>query len=335
MPTEASCPSPGRALVLGVNGQDGSYLAERLLRRGWTVVGSGVQPVSRWVAPTPHFEYRSLDLTDLSALSSLLRDARPDAIFHLAAVHGAAGFCYEDRWRDVHTVNTVSVHAILEYLRGTAPSSVLVYASSSKVFGPDFPSRVSESSLRRSTCIYTITKNAATELITYYRGRHNLLASVVWTFNHESPRRSKEFFIPRIVQILSESIRDRSFVAQIGALDFWSDWGDADEYMDIVAAVACRAPGKDLVLATGETLWAREFVNTLFQKYGLRWDDHLTERFPAQDPSGRPLGWHVDLSALSAAAGVTPTRTIYDVADDILRVNHPSVWESFNVRPLP
>lgn len=317
--------APRRALVIGVNGQDGSYIAERLLERGWTVLGIGRQPGSRWIPPGPNFSYHALDLTDLSALSALLDDTRPEAVFHFAAVHGSAGFSYESRWQDVHSVNTVSAHVILEYLRCNTPDGVLVYASSSKVFGTALSGKISEKSPRHSSCIYTTTKNAATDLIAYYRNTHRIKASAIWTFNHESPRRDASYFIPRIVDTLAKSIVDRQHTGEIRTLGFWSDWGDAEEFMDIAADIAEKSPTTDLLLATGETVWAEDFVDALFKKYGLCRKTHLTEQLTPQ--SERPPKWQADLSALSAATARRPVRTIFDIADDILRLNYPEAWK--------
>ena len=315
---------PRRALVLGVNGQDGSYLAEHLLDQGWVVCGVGRQTASRWVVPAPTFKYVCLDLSDVPQLAALTQEYRPDAIYHVAAVHGSAGFQYESRWQDVHLVNTVSAHAVLEYLRVTAPHASLVYASSSKVFGDPLPLQISESSPRHSNCIYSTTKNAATDLIRYYRARHQTKASVVWTFNHESPRRGSSYFIPRIVETLASAILDRQHIGKIGALGFWSDWGDASEFMDTVACIANQPAGCDFVLASGKTLWATDFVEILFKKYGLLWTDHLL--LATQEPLERPPQWSADISAVQQATGKAIARTVYDVCEDILRQNHPAAW---------
>ncbi len=312
------------ALVLGVNGQDGSYLAESLLARGWVVHGVGRQAASRWIGDKANYSYHALDLNETEALSALLRALRPGFIFHMAAIHGAAGFSYEDHWREAHGVNTLAAHATLEYLRREDPRGVMIYASSSKAFGLTMPSLVRESSPRQSTCIYSTTKNAATDLIAYYRQRHGLRASVVWTFNHESARRGNEYFIPKIVDTLARSILDPGFVGRIGTLQFASDWGDAAEYMDIVADIAEKAPGRDFILATGTTWMARDFVDRLFQRYGLRFTEHLVEQQAAS--GSQPPSWRADLSALSVAMGRTPRRSILEVCSSILQANHPEAW---------
>lgn len=319
--------------MLGVNGQDGSYLAERLLKQGWDVLGIGRQPNSRWLPNTAGFSYHFLDLCDLSALTSFLHDTRPDAVFHFAAVHGSAGFSYEDRWNEVHGTNTNSVHVILEYLRCLVPDGIFIYASSSKVFGEVLENTISESSLRRSNCIYTTTKNAATDLIVYYRKRHKVNASVVWMFNHESPRRSSSYFIPQVVDTLAKSILDPNYVGKIGTLGFWSDWGDAEEFMDIVANIATKSTGNDLLLATGKTLWAEDFVDALFKKYGLSWKTHLVEKFTSLEL--QPKKWQADTSKLEAAISRRPVRTIFNIVEDILRLNHPQAYEQVSKLQSP
>ena len=100
-------------LVLGVNGQDGSYLAETLLAKGYRVVGVGRQQESRWVDPErDNFEYVECDLMDLDAFEVVLRSVVPHFAFHFAAVHGSSGFPYEDVWKAAHVVNTLSLHAL-------------------------------------------------------------------------------------------------------------------------------------------------------------------------------------------------------------------------------
>lgn len=313
-----------RCLVLGVNGQDGSYIANHLLVRKCLVWGVGRQPTSKWVSPNKRFTYNSLDLTNIADLTALLRTICPHQIFHFAAIHGAAGYQYEEHWYEAHLVNTLATHAILEYMRRSNKEAVLVYASSSKAFGRTPPTHTSELSVRKSPCIYSITKNAATDLIQYYRSRHGVLGSVVWPFNHESPRRASTYFVPHLVSILANSMLDSSHQGGIDSLSFWGDWGDANEYMRLVVDIADRAPGNDFVLATGVTLWARQFVEHLFLRYGLNAVNHVFPR--SSTPTTKPRRWRADVSRLNQILGCTPRITIQDVCDEILRQNHPTSW---------
>lgn len=313
-----------RYLVLGVNGQDGSYIAENLLSQGVKVVGIGRQEESKWIGKIDGFSYYSLNLNDIQAYCDFLQDYRPTVIFHLAAVHGAADFSYENHWLDAHKVNTLVTHASLEYMRREMLEGILVYASSSKVFGSEPPTSISEASERKSTCIYSVTKNASTDLIHYYRSRYGIRGSVVWAFNHESPRRSRSFFIPTVVDILAHSILDNSYRGGIGSLRFWCDWGDAEEFMAIIVEIAHKAAGQDFILGTGTTLWANHVVDQLFSRYRLTANEHIDERIIL--PIDKPPRWAVDLSRLNNVLARVPRRTIYDVCDDILRVNYSKAW---------
>jgi len=310
-----------KVLVLGVNGQDGSYLADHLLSRGYLVIGVGRQTKSKWVSDHPNFSYISVNLEDIDQFEFLMRDIRPDLVYHFAATHGSAGFEYENYWKDAHHVNTMVTHAILEYARKRSGSACkLIYASSTKAFSPRGKDQISESSDRQSTCIYSITKNAATDLIFYYRKNHKINSSVIWLANHESPRRNDSFFIPRVVSILASSLANGSHQETVHDLDFWCDWGDASEYMSIVIDIAEKAIGNDFVLATGEAKWAADFVNNLFLKYGLTASNHI---IPSHKSNAAKDSWiSIDVSYLKNIIGRYPSHDLYQVCEEILGVNH-------------
>src|ERR1039458_6921022 len=106
-----------RSLILGVNGQDGSYLAETLLRRGHEVIGLGRDEASRYVPVSAKFRYLQIDLRNADALARFVSEAMPDQVFHFAAVHGAASFEYEPVWRDAVSVGVSALHVLLEHAR--------------------------------------------------------------------------------------------------------------------------------------------------------------------------------------------------------------------------
>lgn len=322
----AAAPFPrGPVLVLGVNGQDGSYLAEHLVVRGYPVIGCGRQPQSRYVAQGPAYLYRQLDVSDLEALGALLLELRPAAVFHFAAIHGAAGFDYESVWQDVQRVNTGAVQAVLEHARRSDPSCRLVYASSAKVFGDAMPAVINESSPRLSSCLYSISKNAAHALIDYYRLRHGLQASVIYLFNHESPRRSGEYFVPRLVKILAGALGGETAASQVATLAFYANWGDASEYMDICIDVMERGLGADFVMAHDTTWLGRDMAAALFARYGLEAADFVSERFAA--PLTQSQHFLPSNARLAQATGRKPRRSVLEVCDDILRLNYPGIWE--------
>jgi len=226
------------ALVLGCNGQDGSYLVELLLRRGYKVAGVSRQENPRYDVGAEKFCYRALDLRRASQLGTLLDALRPHLIFHVAAVHGEAGTRYETIWQDMLAVNVGATHVCLEYLRTRCPQGGLVYAGSGKIFGPVYPPLVSESSRSHSSCLYTVAKNASHDLIDCYRRDHGIRASVLHLFNHESERRPRNFFMPTLACALHRALSHGDARVEIETLQFYCACGSAEEYMDIAADIA-------------------------------------------------------------------------------------------------
>lgn len=304
------------ALVLGVNGQDGSYLVERLVQNKWSVVGIARQDAARPEIVGRIAQYRSLNLTDIDALENFLGMYSPDVIFHAAAVHGAAGFDYETVWQSAHKVNTLSLHAALEYARRAGGKAQIIYFGSAKMFGRLDGRTINEVSARVSSCIYSITKNAAADLVAYYRERYGLDASVVWLFNHESPRRTDQYFLMKVLTALAQVIKNPSYKTTVMSLDFWCDWGHAQEYMKLIADSCDALRGEDVVLATGRTVWAREMVSELFARYNLTLEDHIFAENHS-DKSERTY-WKADIGKFEQLTKTKPRVTGLELCEDIL-----------------
>jgi GDPmannose 4,6-dehydratase len=302
-----------RALVLGSNGQDGSYLVEHLLRRGYSV--SGLARSKSVLVPHARFTPVQFDLRHAAQLPDLLLKLRPQLIFHVAAVHGRAGTPYETVWQDMLAVNVGSVHPVLEYLRQHCPGGGLIYAGSSKSFGPVFPPVITEQSPISSSCLYTVTKNAARDLIACYRRDHGVTASVLHLFQHESERRGPEFFIPKLLWTLGKAIEDRSEKTEFGPLDFYCDWGSASEYMDIAIDLAERGAGDDVLVATGTTWLARDLAEKVFAKHGLNYRDHVVE---TGSGDGADRSFKVSVEGLRKLAGRVPQIKLLDLCETIL-----------------
>jgi GDPmannose 4,6-dehydratase len=322
MSSNAISQGAGRtALVVGVNGQDGSYLAERLAHNQWRVVGTARQSQPRAGLAAHLAHYSPLDLTDTAAFQRLLTEQLPDAIFYAAAVHGAAGFDYESVWLSAHQVNTLALHAALAHVRahgGRGAGKVqVVYFGSAKMFGDLAGRRIDENTARVSSCIYSITKNAGADLVQYYRAAHGVDASVVWLFNHESIRRPPQFFAMQVVQALAQSLQDKRHAVTLNTLDFWCDWGHAQEYMALVADHCDALRGQDVVLATGHTVWAADVVTELFALHGLAADDHI--RTTTRRDKLLATQWQADTTRLMQLAGQRPVLSGVEVFQEILR----------------
>jgi GDPmannose 4,6-dehydratase len=308
------------ALVLGCNGQDGSYLVEHLLRRGYEVAGVSRQEQPRYHVGAEKFCYRALDLRRAGELGALLDALRPQLIFHVAAVHGEAGTRYETIWQDMLAVNVGATHVCLEYLRMRCPQGGLVYAGSGKIFGPVYPRLVTERSRSRSSCLYTVAKNASRDLIDCYRRDHGIRASILHLFNHESERRAPGFFIPMLVCALHRALSGSNSRVEIDTLKFYCDWGSAAEYMDIAADIAERVLGNDVIIATGRTWLARDLADEVFRRHGLDYREHLIERAAARSP---PQPYRVSVDRLSGLLGRVPAVGAVDVCEKMLAALNP------------
>lgn len=304
------------AVVLGANGQDGSYLSERLLENGWRVVGLGRQPIFQSNLSNLDFSYEQLDITESAALSDVLEEINPEAIFHTAAVHGSSGFDYEAVWEKAHLVNTVSLHNVLETARRSGKSPFVFYFGSSKMFGKLDGRILREDADLQNNCIYSITKNASASLVKYYRETHGVQASTIWLFNHESPRRNSDtFFVSRVIEALRKARAGESGKTALYSLDFWCDIGHAGEFMELLADSVDQLAGHDVIMATGKTVLARDMVHTVFAKYGLDAEDHfdIQDRRPVKSGSR----WQADIGRLRSLIGRGPVLAADQVINEI------------------
>lgn len=306
------------ALVLGANGQDGSYLSESLLRRGISVVGIGKRPESQHVAPHPGFTYIQLDLTQPESLVELVSRVSPDMAFHVAAVHGAvaAGFTYEQAWRDMMRVNVLALHVLLEHARLEAPDMKIVYAGSSKIFPEPLSGEIDETTATRATCLYGIGKLAARDLMADYRRTHGLRTTNLILFNHDSARRPSQFFLPTIAATIRRAQVNSDYSIRVRTLDFRIDWSAADEIMDIVVDMTLRGAPEEVVVASGKTVYARNIVSELFSMRGLDASEHLTEDLASAEPGPDFL---VRIDRLIMASGRRPQKSAFDIVDDLLK----------------
>lgn len=302
------------SLVLGANGQDGSYLTDALLARGGSVVGIGNERESR-LKPSDTYRYVCVDLRDAAAFAELVATLAPDQAFHFAAIHGAAGFAYEAQWRDMVAVNVLSLHVLLEHARTVAPNMRVVYAGSSKIFPGPLSGSIDENTETRATCLYGIGKLAARDLMLQYRTEHGIRATNLILFNHESPRRPPEFLLPTLARTIAAAKMDPEFQTTIKTLDFRIDWGAADEFMDIVCDIAENSDEPEFVLASGTTWHGRDAAKYLFGGHGLDAARHLVETLDRSDPGPN---FSVSLDRLERAIGRRPRKDIAQIVNEMI-----------------
>ncbi|MEA5399603.1 GDP-mannose 4,6-dehydratase [Synechococcus sp. BA-124 BA4] len=264
-----------RSLVLGVGGQDGSILAEELMASGRQVLGLGRRESFPYPIDSPHFAYRQLDLAEAAELDSCLREFQPDEVFHVAAVHGSAGFPYEEVWGSALDVNTKSLHRVLEFARQEQPQLRVFYASSAKIFGPALRGRVDLSTPREGSCLYSITKKASGQLASFYERTHGIKTTVAILFNHESERRPSSFFIPKICKAVSSSLSNPFHREEIQTLSFHCDWSTARDFMRMALRAVEVGFAGEVIFASGTTWNGRDFVQQLFSRHGLDYAQHV------------------------------------------------------------
>ncbi len=300
------------ALITGITGQDGAYLAEQLAGRGYRVVGT-----SRAARPEVDIqgavELRSVALEDPAAVSALLAEVAPDELFHLAG-QSSVGLSFEQPAGTYRSIVLTTLN-LLEAVRGAKLRPRVFIAGSGEVFGDTGTARASETTAFAPRSPYAVAKCAAIELARAYRTHYGIFASVGFLYNHESPRRPEKFVTRKIVRGACDIAAGRATTLELGDLGVVRDWGYAPEYVDAMSrALACDAPD-DFVIATGQSHPLGYFVELVFRRLGLAPEGHVVSnpklhrpsevRALHADPSRaeRVLGWkaRTTLEGLTAA----------------------------------
>jgi GDPmannose 4,6-dehydratase len=271
------------ALITGVTGQDGSYLAELLLAKGYEVHGlirrastfntQRLEPIYRDPHEAGvHFFMHHGDLSDSGSLVNLIRELEPDEVYHLGAqTHVKVSFEIPEYTVDATGVGTVRM---LEAIRASGVQTRFYQAGSSEMFGIAPPPQ-NEDTAFHPRSPYGVGKVAAHWITVNYREAYSLFAANGILFNHESPRRGETFVtrkITRAVARIKAGIQDKLY---LGNLDSKRDWGYAPEYVEAMWRMLQHEEPRDLVVATGEQHSIREFCERAFQHAGLDWQAHV------------------------------------------------------------
>src|SRR5512145_2021719 len=267
-----------KALITGITGQDGSYLAEMLLEKGYEVHGI-IRRSSSFntgridsIYRDPHETGVRLflhygDLNDASSINKLLRDVRPDEIYNLGAQsHVRVSFDVPEYTGEVVALGTVR---ILEAIRETELRTRFYQASSSELFG-----KVVETPQRETTPFYPRSPYACAKAYSYYitvnyRESYNLFACNGILFNHESPRRGETFVTRKITRAAVRIKLGMQSCLYLGNLDAKRDWGFAGDYVEAMWLMLQQERADDYVIATGETWKVRTFAELVFARLGM------------------------------------------------------------------
>jgi GDPmannose 4,6-dehydratase len=267
-----------RALITGVTGQDGSYLAEQLAEAGHQVFGllhGQRNPKASWIQElVPSLQLIEGDLLDQSSLQNALVVAGPDVVFNL----GALTFVGMS-WRQptlMTEVTGLGCLRMLEAIRAVDPGIRMVQASTSEMFGSS-PAPQRESTPFHPRSPYGVAKLFAHHTAVNYRESYGLHVSTAIMFNHESPRRGEEFVTRKVTAAAARIKAGRQTHLGLGNLHSRRDWGWAPDYTRALPLMAQADQPGDYVLATGETHSVRDLVQAAFDAVGLDWRQHVRQ----------------------------------------------------------
>ena len=266
-----------KALITGITGQDGSYLAELLLAKGYQVTGMVRRASTETFDRIAHFKdqisLRQADLLDQFSLVKMLDTVQPDEIYNLAAM----SFVPTSWTQPVLTgeFTALGVTKLLEAIRMVCPKARFYQASSSEMFGKVIETPQTETTPFYPRSPYGVAKVYGHFITVNYRESYNLFALSGILFNHESPRRGKEFVTRKISDAVARIKLGTLKELRMGNLDAKRDWGFAGDYVRAMWLMLQQDKPEDFVVATGETHSVREFLEIAFSHVGLKYEDYV------------------------------------------------------------
>ncbi|MDP2913119.1 MAG: GDP-mannose 4,6-dehydratase [Candidatus Omnitrophota bacterium] len=298
-----------KALITGITGQDGSYLAEFLLGKGYEVHGM-VRRVALEDAEhrlwrirhiLPKLRLHSGSVESYASIFKVVNAVRPDECYHLAA-QSFVSYSFEDEFSTIN-VNISGTHFILSVIKEIAPNCRFYFAASSEMFGLVKESPQDEKTPFHPRSPYGISKVAGFDLTRNYREAYGMFACNGILFNHESPRRGFEFVSRKITNGVAQIKLGMRKELRLGNLEAKRDWGYAGDYVKAMWLMLKQDKPDDYVIATNRTHSVREFVELAFSHAGLRWKDYVVIDKDLYRPSevhvlkgdyskaGKRLGW--------------------------------------------
>lgn len=268
-----------KALICGVSGQDGAYLAQLLLGKNYEVYGtsrdasvSGFANLVR-LGIRDQIRLESMALNDFRSVLQVLAKIRPDEIYNLAG-QSSVGLSFEQPVETFESI-TIGMLNLLEAVRFQLPHVRLYNASSSECFGDTDGLAADETTPFRPRSPYAVAKSAAFWQVANYREAYGLFACSGILFNHESPLRPERFVTRKIVASACRIAEGSSEKLRLGNIGISRDWGWAPEYVEAMWMMLQKDEPDDYVIATGESASLEEFVNIVFSSLGLDWREHV------------------------------------------------------------
>lgn len=304
-------PRKRRALICGISGQDGAYLAKLLLAKGYEVWGTSrdAQMSSfdslKKLKIADQVKTISMALTDFRSVLQIISKVEPDEIYNLAG-QSSVGLSFDQPVETFESV-TLGTNNLLESIRFIDPKIRFYNAGSGECFGESGETSADENTAFRPTSPYAIAKAAATWQVSLYRKAYGLFAVTGILFNHESPLRPERFVTKKIVAAVCRIARGSNEKLELGNIDIYRDWGWAPEYVEAMWRMLAIDEPEDFVIATGRMQSLRNFLEIAFSSVDLDWKQHIVINQNLMRPSdllatkgmpnkaGQLLSWHAKI----------------------------------------
>ena len=270
-----------KILITGISGQDGSYLAEFLLEKGYAVHGivrrTAVEDNKKRLSRIDHIldkiHIHGATLEDYPSIYKVVNEVKPDECYHLGA-QSFVKYSFEDEFSTMNT-NVNGTHYILSAIKDIVPECKVLFAASSEMFGNAEESPQNKNTPFNPRSVYGISKVAGFNLIKYYREAYNLFACSSICFNHCSERRGSEFVTRKITRAVAEIKLGKRKELRLGNIEAKRDWGYAGSFVKAMYLMLQQDKPDDFVIATGEMHSIKEFLDTAFNYVGLNWKDYV------------------------------------------------------------
>lgn len=278
-----------KALIFGISGQDGSYLAQLLLKNGYEVIGVSRDAQSKlfeglkFIGIHQDISIRSAALNDFRSVLQVIDEIRPDEIYNLSG-QSSVGLSFE---LPVETIESITLGAIniLEAIRFLKRPVKIYNACSSECFGDVGEGVADEQTPFHPKSPYALAKAAAYWATANYREAYSIFTCSGILFNHESPLRKSRFVTQKIVRAACRIANGSDERLYLGNIDIFRDWGWAPEYVEAMYLMLQQEVPDDFIIATGKSYSLREFVQTAFNYFNLNWRDHVTHKDTLLRPS--------------------------------------------------
>jgi len=303
------------ALIVGAEGQDGSYLFEKLKAKGYNVIGFDIDKARHTLPET----IKPIDITQTERVYETINKYKPREVYYLAAFHQSSeDVKYDDveLFQKSYLINVFSLINFLDAIAKYSKHSRLFYAASSHVFGNPLVDIQDEQTPFKPTCIYGITKTMGIHACRFYRNNHSVFVSAGILYNHESPRRSVKFVSRKIIKAAIEIKRGIGNNLKIGDINAKVDWGYAPDYVDAMHKILQHPNAEDFIIASGKIKTIKQFIQTVFEHLGLDWKKYIVEN-PALIRKSQKSNLQGNIKKIKSKIGWSP-RVSFDKMIDIM-----------------